>query len=443
MNIVVDKQPKCVAILRVEIPAEKVQTQRNQIVGNYLGKARIPGFRPGKAPRAVIEKRFEKDIAEQLHEKLVNEAYDTALKQESLKVLDFGTPEDLTTLPDGSITFVSKMMLAPELALPEYKNITVTVPPSAVPEEEIQAQLTGLQERLAEYNDIQGRPAAMADFAVIDYTSTVEGQPTEEFLGTPAGYLTGREGFWLRLDEQAFLPGFAAQLVGMTPGESREITLTLPGDFPLAGLQDRAIVFSTKLNELKQSVLPEINDDLASRVVPGKTLEELTDLIRENMRHERLRKIADMKVNQIIAHFSSQVDFELPEELVIQETQNQADAMVRRGVQSGMSEDDIESQQADIFASAGQQAVSNLRSNFILQEVASVEKLSVTDAELVNHLTHVAQSRKVAPKKFIKDMQRAGRLASIRGSILVGKAIDFLVEHAHVVESEEATLTED
>jgi trigger factor len=108
-----------------------------------------------------------------------------------------------------------------------------------------------------------------------------------------------------------------------------------------------------------------------------------------------------------------------------------------------MSEDDIESQQADIFASAGQQAVSNLRSNFILQEVASVEKLSVTDTELVNHLTHVAQSRKVAPKKFIKDMQRAGRLASIRGSILVGKAIDFLVEHAHVVESEEATLTED
>ncbi|MCX6865876.1 MAG: trigger factor, partial [Verrucomicrobia bacterium] len=242
MNIVVDKQPKCVAILRVEIPAEKVQTQRNQIVGTYLGKARIPGFRPGKAPRAVIEKRFEKDIAEQLHEKLVHEAYDSALKQEALKVLDFGTPEDLTTLPDGRITFVSKMMLAPELVLPEYKSITVTVPPPAVPEEEIQAQLTAMQERFAEFEDIQDRPAAMADFAVIDYTSTVAGQPTEEFLGKPAGHLTGRKDFWLRLDDKAFLPGFAAQLVGMTPGESREITLTLPGDFPLASLQNHTIV---------------------------------------------------------------------------------------------------------------------------------------------------------------------------------------------------------
>ena len=97
MNIVVEKQPKCVATLRVEIPADKVQGQRDQIVRGYASKARIPGFRPGKAPRAVVEKRFEKEIAEELNDKLVNEAYDEALKQESLKVLDFGMPEDLTT----------------------------------------------------------------------------------------------------------------------------------------------------------------------------------------------------------------------------------------------------------------------------------------------------------------------------------------------------------
>ena len=443
MNIVVEKQPKCVATLRVEIPAEKVQSQRDQIVGSYLNKARIPGFRPGKAPRAVIEKRFEKDIAEQLHEKLINEAYDMALKQESLKVLDFGTPEDLTTQADGSLTFVSKMTLAPELVLPEYKGVTVTVPPLDVPEEEIQAQLAGLQERFADFKNIEGRPAAMGDFAVIDYTSTVDGQPTEEFLGKPAGYLTGREGFWLRMDEKAFLPGFVAQLVGMTPGESREIALTLPADFPVAGLKDREMVFTTVLKELKESVLPELNDELAARVAPGKTLEELTDIIRENMRNERKRKIDDMKVNQIVAHFNAQIDFELPEELVTQETQSQADAMVRRGVQSGMSEEEIESQQNEIFANAGQQAVSNLRANFIMQEIARVEQITVTDAELVNHLAQVAQSRKVAPKKFIKDMQRAGRLPSIRSSIAVGKAIDFLLEHAHVVESTEAALTED
>ena len=148
-------------------------------------------------------------------------------------------------MPNGSITFVSKLTLAPEVTLPEYKGITVTVPPLAVPDEEIEAQLTALQERFADFNDIEGRPAAMGDFAVIDYTSTVDGKPTEEFLGKPAGYLSGREGFWVRLDEKAFLPGFAAQLVGMNVGDSREITVTLPEDFPVADLRRTARSFST------------------------------------------------------------------------------------------------------------------------------------------------------------------------------------------------------
>ena len=161
------------------------------------------------------------------------------------------------------------------------------------------------------------------------------------------------------------------------------------------------------------------------------------------MQRERQRKIEDMKVNQIVEHFNSLVDFELPEELVTQETQSQADSMVRRGVQAGMSEEEIEQQQNEIFASAGQQAVANLRTNFILQEIARLENITATDNELLNHLAQIAQSRKVAPKKLIRDMQRAGRLPSIRNSIAIGKTIDFLVEHANVVESSATAVTED
>lgn len=440
MNIVVEKQPKCVATLRVEIPADKVNGQRDQIVKGYASKARVPGFRPGKAPRALVEKRFEKEITEELNGVLINEAYDEALKQEQLNVLDFGVPEDLVTHPNGSVTFVSKLTLAPEVTLPEYKGVTVTIPPLDVPDEEVDAQLTALQERFADFKDIEGRPAAMGDFAVIDYTSTIEGKPTEEFIGKPVGYLSGREGFWVRLDEKAFLPGFAAQLVGMSAGDSREITITLPEDFPVADVAGKEMVFQAAVKELKEALLPALDDELANRLAPGKTMEDIKGIIRENMAGERRRKIDDMKVNQIVAHFNAQVNFELPDELVTQETQNQADAMVKRGVQSGMSEEEIESQQTEIFSSAGDQAVSNLRTNFILQEIARVEKISVTDAELVNHLAQIATSRKVAPKKFIKDMQRQGRLSSIRSSMAIGKTIDFLVENANVVESAEMPL---
>jgi trigger factor len=443
MNIVVEKQPKCVATLRVEIPAEKVRGERDQIVRNYAAKARIPGYRPGKAPLPVVEKRFAKDISEELHDNLINQAFDEAMRQENLKVLDFGNPDNLSTSADGGFSFAAKLTLAPDVQLPEYKGINVTVPPAEVPDEDLEAQLKSLQERFADFNTIEGRPAAMGDFAVIDYSSTVDGKPTDEFLGKPAGYLSGREGFWMRLDEKAFLPGFAAQAAGMNPGDSREITLTLPDDFPVEELRNREMVFSVTLNELKEAVLPALDDELAAKLAPGKTMAEIKDIIRENMSHERKRRIDDMKVNQIVAYFNTQVDFELPDDLVIQETQSQADAMVTRGVQAGMSEDEIATQQAEIFASAGQQAISNLRTNFLLQEIARAEGITVSDAELINHLAQVAQSRKIAPKKLIKDMQRAGRLPSIRNSIAIGKAIDFLVGQANVTVSAETAVTEE
>jgi trigger factor len=440
MNIVVEKLPKCVASLQVEIPAETVTSERNTIVRSYASKARIPGYRPGKAPLAVIEKRFAKDIQEELFANLVSSAYEQAMKQENLKLLDYGTPRDITQHPDGSFSFAATLTLAPEVQLPEYKGIAVTVPPAAVPDEDFERQLQGLRERFADFNTIEGRAAELGDFAVIDYTSTVNGQPTEEFLGKPASYLAGREGFWVKLDEQFFLPGFAAQVVGMNPGESRDIPLTLADDFPVTELRNCELVVATSLKELKEAVLPELDDELANRLAPGKTMAELKEIIRGNMEHERLRQINDAKVNQIVAYFDALVDFELPDGLVTEETQTQADAMVERGIKAGMTEEEIQSQQAELFAAAGQQAVSNLRTNFILQEIARTEGITVSDQELVTHLAQIATARKVALKKFIKDLQRAGRLPSIRRSMVIGKTLDFLVEQASVQEAPTATL---
>jgi trigger factor len=149
-----------------------------------------------------------------------------------------------------------------------------------------------------------------------------------------------------------------------------------------------------------------------------------------------------MKVNQIVEHFNSIVEFEIPEELLAAETQNQADAIVQRNVRAGASPEEVEAQQSEIFSSAGEQAKSNIKTNFILQEIARAENLVVGDQELVQHLIAIAQARKVQPKKFIKDIQRSGRLSGIRNSMLVGKAIDFVVQHANVEETNEALTNE-
>ena len=196
MKILVEKQANCTATLRVEIPAEKVQNERQKVAQSLTSKARVPGFRPGKAPRAVIEKRFNKEIEAESQETLINSALDEAIKQEDLKVLDFGRVEDLSNAADGSLSFSAKLMLAPEVKLPDYKGIKVTVPSAELPNEELQSQLDTLRERFADFTDIEGRAAEMGDFAVIDYSSTVDGKPSAEVLGKSLGYLEGREGFW-------------------------------------------------------------------------------------------------------------------------------------------------------------------------------------------------------------------------------------------------------
>jgi trigger factor len=443
MNITVEKQPNCLATLRVEVPSSTVKTEREKVVSGYAAQARIPGFRPGKAPKSVIEKRFQTSITEELRDRLTRQAYDEALRQQSLKVLNFGAPEDFQESPEGNVSFHATVVLAPEVQLPEYKGIKVKAPSAEISEEEIDKQLAGLRERFADYKDVEGRAVAMGELAVIDFTSTLDGQPLEEALGKSAGYLGGREGFWIKLDESSFLPGFAAELAGLSVGDTKEITLTIAEDFTLAALRGKTVVFNVTVKGIKEVVLPELDDEFAAKLTGDKTLAELRDLIKEQGTQEKQRQIDDSKVNQVVEYFNSLVEFELPEDLLRHETQGQANALVERGMRSGMSQEELTAQQAQIYADAGEQARTNLKTNFILQEIARIENLSISDQELVNHLAMIAQSRKENPKKFIKELQRTNRLPGIRNSMLVGKAIDFVLEHATVEETTEELPTDE
>jgi len=440
MNLVVEKQPNCSATLRVEIPAQNVKERRQQIVSRYTGAARVPGFRPGKAPRAIVEKRFAKAIGEELREELLGEAFQEAFKRDDLHILEASQPEDLAELPDGGIAFVTKLTLAPEITLPEYKGIRIIVPPAALPESEVEGELRQLQERFTEYTDIEGRGAATGDFAVIDYHCFIEGKPVAEFLGKAAGFLEGREGFWVKVDEGSFLPGFAAGLEGMNPGESRDIALTLAEDFPLTELRGREMIVHTTLKELKAAELPVLDDAFAARLVPGKTLADLTGLIRNHLAEQRRQRIDELKAHRILDALVAQAEFELPEEYVTRETQAQADAMVQRGIDAGVDADEIQSRQNELFANASAKAIGNLRHHFLLREIARAEGIEASDAEVAGHIQQLAAQRNVQPKQLVKELRTRGQLREIRNSIIVTKTIDFLLTHAEVEETSETEI---
>jgi trigger factor len=434
MNIAVEKQPKCIAILNVEVPSNDVAAKRASITSTYASQAKIPGFRPGKAPKNVIEKRFGKQISEELTETLFGEACDKALETENLKVLDFGFPDNLNERPDGSIAFEARLILAPEFTLPEYKGIEIKAPSTEISAEELHTQLDSIRERLAEFEDVTDRVVQNDDIAVVDFITTLDGKAITEVIGDKGQYLAKRENHWLPVKPGSFLPGYAEQLIGMKQGDQKDAKITLDDTFPFEELRGKELTLHTTLQGIKAPKLPELNDEFAEKLIPGKTLEDIKSLIRENMGQEKSKQINEVKVSQIIEKLNASVNFELPEEIVNRETQNQANALVQQGSQQGASDEDILKQQDEIFSVATKRALTNLRTNFILQEIAAAEKITVSDADLLAHISKLAQQHREPIKKVIKDLQKKRQIQSIRNSLLIGQTIDFLIEQAKVVE---------
>jgi trigger factor len=435
MNIAVEKQPKCIAILNVEVPSADVTAKRQSITSSYASQAKLPGFRPGKAPKTVIEKRFAKQISEELTEALFGEACDKALETENLKVLDFGFPVNINERPDGSIAFETRLILAPEFTLPVYKGIEIKAPSTSVTDEEINTQLESIRERLAEFEDVTGRAIQNDDIAVVDFTTTLDGKPLTEAIGEKGQYLAKRENHWLPVKEGSFLPGYAEQLVGSSQGDQKDVSITLDDKFPFEELRGKTIVLHTTVQGIKAPKLPELNDEFAEKLIPGKTLDNIKALIHENMGMEKTKQINEFKVSQIVEKLNAAIHFELPEEIVKREVQNQANSLVEQGSQQGASDEDILNQQEEIFSVATKRAVTNLRTNFLLQEIAQAEKIIVSDADLLGHISQIAQQRKQPIKKVIKDLQKSRQIQSIRNSILISQTIDFLVEQAIVTEA--------
>lgn len=443
MNIKIEKQPECTAILSAEVPAERVSKERKGIVKAYSAQAKIPGFRPGKTPVSVIEKRFGDAIKEELESRLINGACTDAMKQnEDLKVLHFKDPELIKHNSDGTFTFTMPLILAPSFELPEYKGIEVKIPSADATEEELQRELDGILERYAEYNDIEDRSLQTGDIAIIDFTSTLDGKPLEEALGKPAGILGGKEDYWVKLQEDAFLPGFSEQLEGATKDEAREVTCAVGDDFPMEELQGKDVVFAVTVKGIKEQDLPEFNDEFVADTLQfgkDKTVDDLKQLISEQVTQQKGQQINENKVNQIVETLIGRVDFDLPQELVTAEAQGSADDMVARGAQAGLSDDEIAAQQDDIINTAQIQARNNLKTNFILQEIAQTEGISVSEQELSQRIVAMAQQEKKPVKTYARDLQKSGRISSIQNSILIGKAIDFLVDNASIEEIEAET----
>lgn len=441
MEITINKPTSCSATLQATVPAADVNTLKDSILASYAQYAKIPGFRPGKAPKSVILKRYAESINEELTGRLTEQINQKTLEENpELKVLDFGEAET-TVQEDGSFTLTSTLTVVPDFELPEYMGVSVTLPSTEVTDADIDKALEDFAKQSAKFEPAD-RAAATGDVVVIDFKTTVDGKPTAEVAGDAAGFLTGRDGHWAFLEEDKFLPGFTEALVGLSANEEKDFALNLPEDFFIKELAGKQLDFHVKAAEVREKHVPAVTEELFAGVLPGKTMEEIRSTVSENLKHSKEASNAEASADQITDFLAKDLAFDLPEELVEREVQQTVRRKLIAAVQSGEKVDDgiVSSMQEE----SREEAKKNLRVYFVVQEIARREHIDVTDQEMITAISRMAAQEKATNiKSYIKKLQREGRMQGIRLSLLTSKTIDLLVRNAKVTtEGAEATPAE-
>jgi trigger factor len=432
MKVEIEKQPDSISTLLIELPPEEVRKEWDSIASDYSRYARIPGYRAGKAPRQVIEKKFRKEIQDELTKKLVSKSYHEAIAEKQLRVVSLTDLGDVEFGDDRSMRFRATVVTAPEFDLPEYKNIPVQLPETAVTEAEVESALERLRDQSADFTDVPDRELAMGDFAVIDFTGAIDGLPISDIVPEASKNLHGGKKFWLHLAPENFLPQFCEQIVGMKKGDTRSVQVLFPAEFPVADLAGKKADYAVTLNEIKEKVLPPLDDAFAGKLLPDKTLADLRRTIEHNLEHEKEHEVGRAKEAQIVKFLHEHVSFDLPPTLLKSETRRALNELVHRNRERGITDDLLKGKEKELIEGAGSLAAHRLKTNFILHRIAEHEKIEVTREEVDKGIREQAAHYNVSVEKMRKELEENDRINGLAEEILLGKTLDFLKENVIV-----------
>jgi len=443
MKVEVERQPGSVSKLQIELPPEEVQKEWDLIANSFARFAKIPGYRPGKAPRAVIDKRFRKEIQDELTNKLVSKSYHQAVEQEQLRVASVTNIEDIQFGEDKSMRFRATVVTAPEFELPDYKKIPVQLPETKVSDAEVDAALERLRDQSADFLDVPGRGLQMGDFAVIDFEGSVDTKPISEIAPQASKNLQGGKKFWLHLAADNFLPKFCEQLVEQKPGETRLVIVEFPADFPVKELGGKKADYAITLREIKEKVLPQIDDALAAKLAPDKTLADLRQMIEHDIEHAKQHDVERAKESQILKYLHEHIQFELPPALLQNETRRALAELVQRNRERGVTDEMLKEKEKELIDGAAGLAATRLKTNFILHRIAERENIQVKKEDVDLRIKQESARYDISPEKMRKELQQKDALDDVADQILLGKTLDFLKANVTIEPAEESTVKEE
>jgi trigger factor len=419
--------------LVVTLDPSEVDAEHHAVVGEMAKIARIPGFRPGKAPPAMVAKRFSKEIVEDFKQKVVAKAYRSALEKEKLDVLNVVNVEEGKIEAGAPANVTITLDVRPEFALPDYTNLPTEIAPTDPTDAEIDNVIQGLRSERADFKPAD-RPAQKGDYVKLAYEGKVDGQPILDLA--PDKQLYGKvPQTWEEVEgtNEGVIPGLGKQLAGLKPGEKKDVAITFPAEFPaVPALAGKAATYTVEIQEIRERVLPELNEEFF-KSQQADNLEGLRSQIRNNLKMQKEYQNRVAQRRQVTEQLGAKVDFPVPDSLVEAETQSVLRNFLEEQMRRGVPAEQFEKDKKELFESARKAAHNRVKMQLILAKIAEQEKVEVTNDDLNNFLYREAQRSGQKPDKLAKNL--AGdreQLRSVQQSIIFDKAVDFLVSKAKV-----------
>jgi trigger factor len=431
MNIRVETAGPCRREVHIEVPADRVGTAFSEVLAAYTRMAKIPGFRPGKAPRDLIRRRFQKEINGEVKERLIPEGYQAAVKQEKLQTIAVVDVRDQNLEEGQAFAFTVTLDVAPDFALPTYKGMALEGQKVAIQDADVDAVLENIREQNARFEDVAARPVQKGDLVQIDYEGVCEGQPVEQRAPRAKGMGVSKD-FWMMADEQnEFLPGFAQGLLGATVGEQRQVTVNFPADFAESELAGRTATYAVTVKALREKKLPEIDAEFIKGVGVD-SVEALKARVREDLVRMREQNEKRRLQNEAAKRLLEQTQVEVPDSVLQEETRNEVYDLVRSSQQRGVTKDDIEGKKEELFDTATRTATEKVKLRYILRKIASTEGIEVAEQDVEARIVSLARGWGVPPDRLRADLEKKNALGQVRDDVLLSKTLTWLVDHAEV-----------
>jgi trigger factor len=412
----------CRRELDLEIPAEEVSKAMERVAKDFAKIARVPGFRPGKAPVSLIRRRFADDIKGEVLQDLVPKKVGAAVSEQKLTPVSQPQVEKLDFAEGKPLKFTAVFEVLPEFEVSNYKGLQIEMPAMDITEADVNKALEEMRERAAALAPVEGRPVEDGDYVQL------------KLMGTPAG-----GGEPLRTDsvmchvgaEETMAP-FNENLRGANVGDHKNFEVAYPTDYPDAKLAGKTYNYAVEVLGIKTKKLPDINDDFAKDVSDASSLEELKKKIHESLEHQRDHRQKELQREKVISELVKQHDFPVPESLVEHQMDVRLERVVRSLAAQGVDPRAVNVDWVSLRKRQQDRATEDVKAELIIDRIASAENIDVTDEEVQHELEHMASHGNESAEAVRARLTKQGALDRMKAKLRSDKTLDWLAQNAQI-----------